>query len=192
MCAPAIVNLYKQTKVGLFFNMEETLSYGRQTLANFQKIFSMSTEPITVSPPPFVLLTLWVDGQYTDHATCSQYELLIHFTRISTNYTSLETNDICFRNQHMFSEVLVHIFPSHKQEHLLGTIVVTKKLNLIGNICFNSHRTSETHFLHQSASTEAIFSSTWNMHAKSLCSEKIVSHDSNSSNNSRTLKEIRR
>ena len=46
MCAPAIVNLYKQTKVDLFFNMEETLSYGRQTLANFQK-FSMSIEPIT-------------------------------------------------------------------------------------------------------------------------------------------------
>ena len=173
MCVPAIVNLYKQTKEDLFFNMEETLSYGRQTPANFQKIFSISTEPITVSPPRFVPLTLWVDGQYTDHATCSQYELLIHFTRISTNYTSLETNDIiCFRNQHMFSKELVRIFPSHKQEHLLGTIVVTKKLNLIGNICFNSHRTSETHFLHQSASTEAIFSSTWNMHAKSLCSEK--------------------
>ena len=46
MCAPAIVNLYKQTKVDLFFNMEETLSYGRQTLTNFQK-FSMSIEPIT-------------------------------------------------------------------------------------------------------------------------------------------------
>ena len=58
MCAPAIVNLYKQTKVDLFFNMEETLSYGRQTLANFQKIFSMSTELITVSPPRFVPLTL--------------------------------------------------------------------------------------------------------------------------------------
>ena len=137
------------------------------------KKFSMSTEPITVSPPRFVPLTLWVDGQYTDHATCSQYELLIHFTRISTNYTSLETNDRCFRNRHMFSEELVRIFPSHKQEHLLGTIVVTKKLNLIGNICFNSHRTSETHFLHQSASTEAIFSSTWSMHAKSLRSEKL-------------------
>ena len=112
MCAPAIVNLYKQTKVDLFFNMEETLSYGRQTLANFQKIFSMSTEPITVSPPWFVPLTLWVDGQYTDHAICSQYELLIHFTWISTNYTSTETNDICFRNRHMFSEELVRIFPS--------------------------------------------------------------------------------
>ena len=56
MCAPAIVNLYKQTKVDLFFNMEETLSYGRQTLANFQK-FSMSIEPITLSPPRFAPLT---------------------------------------------------------------------------------------------------------------------------------------
>ena len=42
MCAPAIVNLYKQTKVDLFFNMEETLSYGRQTLANFQKILNVN------------------------------------------------------------------------------------------------------------------------------------------------------
>ena len=56
MCAPAIVNLYIQTKVDLFPNIEETLSYGRQTLGNFQK-FSMSIEPITLSPPRFAPLT---------------------------------------------------------------------------------------------------------------------------------------
>ena len=83
MCAPAIVNLYKQTKVDLFFNMEETLSYGRQTLANFQK-FSMSIEPITLSPLGSLLLHLWVDGQHMIYATCSQHKLFLHFTRIFT------------------------------------------------------------------------------------------------------------
>ena len=41
MCAPASVNLYKhKTKADLFLkykHVEETMSYGRHTLANFQK-----------------------------------------------------------------------------------------------------------------------------------------------------------
>ena len=40
MRAPALVNLCIQTKVDLFLNIEETLSYGRHTLANFQKILN--------------------------------------------------------------------------------------------------------------------------------------------------------
>ena len=175
MCAPAIVNLYKQTKVDLFFNMEETLSYGRQTLANFQK-FSMSIEPITLSPPRFAPLT------FMSWRTTRVWSML-HVLNISYFYTSLgflqlhiaRKHDRCFRDKHMFRKefykMLVRIFLQHKQAHLFGTIVVINNLNLIGSICFNSHRTFETHFLRQSASTEAIFSSTWNLHAKSLCSE---------------------
>ena len=107
----------------------------------------------------------------------------LHVLNISYFYTSLKflqlhiarKHDRCFRDKHMlqkeFYKMLVRIFLQHKQAHLFGTIVVTKKLNLIGCTCFSSHRTFETHFLRQSASTEAIFSSTWNLHAKSLCSE---------------------
>ena len=127
----------------------------------------------------------------------------LHVLNISYFYTSLgflqlhiaRKHDRCLRDKHMFRKefykMLVRIFLQHKQAHLFGTIVVINNLNVIGSICFNSHRTFETHFLRQSASTEAIFSSTWNLHAKSLCSEKLVSHDSNSSN-SGTLKKIRR
>ena len=110
-------------------------------------------------------------------------------------YTSLETMthvfgvNICFRKE--FYKMLVRIFLHHKQAHLFGTIVVTKKLNLIGNLCLNSHRIIETHFLLQSASTEAIFLQLEICMHISLCSEKIVSHDS-SSIESRLLKEIRR
>ena len=107
MCAQAIVNLYKQTKVDLFkfFNMEETFSYGRQTLANFQKIFSMSTEPITVSPPsvrssyfmswwtihgPRYLFTVWV--AYTLHSDFEQ-----QITHRSNQMTYVFGIYMCFR-----------------------------------------------------------------------------------------------
>jgi len=95
----------------------------------------------------------------------------LHVLNISCLHTSLgflpvhiaRNNDTCFRNICFWKELdkmLVHIFLHHKQAHLFGTIVVINNLNLIGSICFNSHRTFETHFLRQSASTEAIFSST--------------------------------
>ena len=41
-------------------------------------------QPITLSPPRLVPLLLLVDGQHTEHATCSQQRLLIHFPRIPT------------------------------------------------------------------------------------------------------------
>ena len=41
-------------------------------------------QPITLSPPRLVPLLLSVDGQHTDHATCSQQRLLIHFPLIPT------------------------------------------------------------------------------------------------------------
>ena len=88
---------------------------------------------------------------YTLHSDFYQYTSLETMTHVFETYT-------CFRKE--LSKMLVRIFLHHKQAHLFGTIVVTKKLNLIGCTCFSSHRTFETHFTHQSASTEAIFSST--------------------------------
>ena len=88
---------------------------------------------------------------YTLHSDFYQYTLLETMTHVFETYT-------CFRKE--LNKMLVRIFLHHKQAHLFGTIVVTKKLNLIGCTCFSSHRTFETHFPRQSASTEAIFSST--------------------------------
>ena len=88
---------------------------------------------------------------YTLHSDFYQYTSLETMTHVFETYT-------CFRKE--LNKMLVRIFLHHKQAHLFGTIVVTKKLNLIGCTCFSSHRTFETHFTHQSASTEAIFSST--------------------------------
>ena len=127
----------------------------------------------------------------------------LHVLNISYFYTSLgflqlhiaRKHDRCFRDKHMFRKefykMLVRIFLQHKQAHLFGTIVVINNLNLIGSICFNSHRTFETHFLRQSVSTEAIFSSNLKYACEKFVFWKLVSHDSNSSN-SGTLKKIRR
>ena len=70
MCAPATVNLYKQTEVDLFFNIEETLSYGRHTLANFQK-FSMLIATAYLQPPS-VRSSKYYELTDKDHATYSQ------------------------------------------------------------------------------------------------------------------------
>ena len=97
MCAPAIVNLYTQTKVDLFFNKEETLSYGRQTLANFQK-FSMSIELITKVP----LGSLLLHYELTDNTWST-----LHIHRINCLYTSLgfaRNKDTRFRDKYVFSE----------------------------------------------------------------------------------------
>jgi len=88
---------------------------------------------------------------YTLHSDFYQYTSLETMTHVFETYT-------CFRKE--LNKMLVRIFLHHKQAQLFGTIVVTKKLNLIGCTCFSSHRTFETHFTHQSASTEAFFSST--------------------------------
>ena len=172
ICAPAIVNLYIQTKVDLFFNMEETLSYGRQTLANFQKILNVNWTDYLKSPSVrSSYIMSW--RQHTVYVACSQHSCL-HTSLGFLPVHIARNNDTCFRNicfRKELDKMLVRIFLHHKQAHLFGTIVVTKKLNLIGCTCFSSHRTFETHFPRQSASTEAIFSSTWNLHAKSLCSE---------------------
>ena len=60
---------------------------------------------------------------YTLHLDCYQYTSLETMTRV------FET---CFRKE--LEKMLVRIFLHHKQAHLFGTIVVTKKFNLIGNI----------------------------------------------------------
>ena len=75
--------LKTQTKVGLFFNLEETLSYGQYTRPTF-KNSQCQMQLITLSPPRFAPLILLVDGQHMDHAPCSQQRLLIHFSRFST------------------------------------------------------------------------------------------------------------
>ena len=194
MCVPAIVNLYIQTKVDLFLITRGNIELWAIHSGQLSKNSQCQLNRILKSPS--------VRSSYIYELTDNTWSTL-HVLNISYFYTSLgflqlhiaRKHDRCFRDKHMFRKefykMLVRIFLQHKQAHLFGTIVVINNLNLIGSICFNSHRTFETHFLRQSASTEAIFSSTWNLHAKSLCSEKLVSHDSNSSN-SGTLKKIRR
>ena len=110
--------------------------------------------------------SLLLHNELTDNTRSTLHVLNIVVYTLHSDfyqYTSLETMTHIFetyafgKNQ---IKMLVRIFLHHKQAHLFGTIVVTKKLNLIGCTCFSSHRTFETHFPRQSASTEAIFSST--------------------------------
>ena len=111
--------------------------------------------------------SLLLHNELTDNTRSTLHVLNIVVYTLHSDfyqYTSLETMThvfgikICFRKE--LYKMLVRIFLHHKQAHLFGTIVVTKKLNLIGCTCFSSHRTFETHFPRQSASTEAFFSST--------------------------------
>ena len=58
------------------------MSYGRYTLAKLSKI--LNVQQLTLSPPRLVPLLLLVDGQHTEHATCLQERLLMHFPRMPT------------------------------------------------------------------------------------------------------------
>jgi len=95
MCAPASVNLYKHKPKQIYFSIhkriEETLSYGRYTLANFQNSQCQNTTDYIKSPSVHSSI-IFVDGQHTDHVILSQQRWLTHFSRISiTINTSLES-----------------------------------------------------------------------------------------------------
>ena len=82
MCAPAIVNLYKQTKVDLFFNMEETLSYDKlwPTFKNSQcQLNRLLKVPLG---------SLLLHNELADNTRSTlhvQHKLFTHFTRIFTS-----------------------------------------------------------------------------------------------------------
>ena len=138
--APASVNLYKhKTKADLFLkykHIEETLSYGRYTLANFQNSQCQNTTDYIKSPSVHSSI-IFVDGQHTDRVILSQRRWLTHFSQISTIInTSLKS--ITSGSEYNNKNAGTH-FIYAQQAHLSGIIVVTKKLNLIGNICLNNH-----------------------------------------------------
>ena len=94
MCAPAIVNLYIQTKVDLFLitrgNIELWAIHSGQ---NSQ----CPKQPLTLSPPLLVPLLFLVDGQHMHiYGTRDTFTEKIAYTLPSDAYyyTSLEFNDI--------------------------------------------------------------------------------------------------
>ena len=74
----------------------------------------------------------------------------------STHIEQTQTSNICLQ---------VRILSDNKQAQLSGIILLTNISNLIGNTYFRKHWILEHQYPDQSASTEAIFPSTWSCHA---------------------------
>ena len=130
---------------------------------------------------PRYIFTAW--GAYTLHSD-------------STDYTSLETNAICFWDRHMFSEKNYQYARVHFSLPQASTSVWN-------NYCDQEVEFDWQHMVQQSyniwntlSSPISIKISNFSFNLKYACEKfvfwKKVSQDSNSSNNSKTLKKIQR
>ena len=123
-----------------------------------------------------------VDVQNLDRASLSQQRLLIHFSRILTNAHRSNQDDTFGKelynamNRYSFpKKTLVRIFSFHKQAHQSGITVVTKKLNLIGSMCFSSTEQLKHTFLTNHRQQKQFFFNLKYACERSLCSEKSQS-----------------
>ena len=170
LCAPTLVNLLFKTKAEYICNsvlnwvIEETLSYGRLTLANFPKNSQCYTRPITYSPPRTLLYLQLTYFYGHDNYNISVTLIL---TTLHHEKTLAENSYICS----------VRIFTIHKQAQLYGIVFVTKNKNLIGNTCFRKHRTNWNTYTQPISVNRSNFPSTWSWHAHLVCVLKFVSHN---------------
>ena len=185
MCAPAIVNLYIQTKVDLFFITRGNIELWAIHSGQLSKILNVNWTEYIKSPS---VRSSYIMGWRTTHG------LRYIFSTYNCLHTSLgflpahiaQNNDTCFRNKHMLSERILQSASTHFSSPQASTSV------------WNNCRDQEVEFdwLHMFQQSQNIWNtlsspisvnrSNFFFNLKFACEKfvfwKLVSHDSNSSN----------